>query len=103
MTPYQDLDRVVRFVRRHLRNDLLSLDEDTELARDLGLDGEDAEEFLVAFQREFGVAIDDFPFDEYFGPEATFSWYDIQVLLGLRKLKILRLRDLVDAIERGRL
>jgi hypothetical protein len=61
-------DRVSHFVAslNRTREPICST---TELARDLGLDGDDAEEFMLKFQAEFQVDLSDFRFDRHFGPE----------------------------------
>lgn len=53
--------------------DQTSITLDTRLGRDLGMDGDDAYEFLTTYHQEFGVDLTDFPYDDYFGPEAGFE------------------------------
>lgn len=42
---------------------------ETSLERDLNITGDDADEFLLAFGREFNVNVSQFPIGEYFGDE----------------------------------
>ena len=70
-------DRVMRFTVQHLgvrkgRN----LTAETRLAQDLGMDGEDAVEFFDAFQRDFGVDLEDLHihWEQHFDPEGGFSF-----------------------------
>lgn len=41
----------------------------TRLQQDLGLTGDEAEEFLLAFGKRYNVNLEDFKFGEYFAPE----------------------------------
>jgi acyl carrier protein len=69
-------ERVMRFTERHwpVRKGR-SLTADTRLAQDLGVDGEDAVEFFDAFQKEFGIDLEDLHihWDQHFSPEGTLS------------------------------
>lgn len=51
------------------------LTTDTQLAHDLGMDGEDAVEFFDEFHRDFGVDLEDLHmhWDQHFSPEGTLS------------------------------
>jgi uncharacterized protein DUF1493 len=46
---------------------------DTDLARDLGVDGDDARELLLRFGGDFNVNLVNLQFDRHFGPEAGFN------------------------------
>jgi len=53
----------------------------TDIARDLGLDGDDAREFMLAFQRQFDVDLSDFAFDRHFGSEGfTLTGFVLRLL-----------------------
>ena len=57
------------------------LNAETELGRDLGLDGMDAYEFLGAFGQEFNVDMSSFGFDKHFGPEGIdLTWLHRKLL-----------------------
>ncbi|MGY3450001.1 DUF1493 family protein [Bradyrhizobium sp. USDA 4353] len=58
--------RVLRFVAQQTGAQV-ELFEQTDIA--LGVDGYDAEEFMIAFQRAFEVDLSGFKFDRHFGPE----------------------------------
>jgi acyl carrier protein len=46
----------------------------TTVNHDIGVDGQDAIDLLLAVQDEFKLAdVDDFEFDRFFGPEAGFN------------------------------
>jgi Protein of unknown function (DUF1493) len=45
------------------------LTRQTNLVNDLGLDGDDADEFMAAYTKHFNVEAGDFQYSDYFGPE----------------------------------
>jgi hypothetical protein len=81
-----------------------SINVNTRIWRDLGVDGNDAVELLYAFSQKFNVNIDQFPFGDYFGPEAGFNpiaslWH---AFFGKKfKFKELTVSDLVKAAKNG--
>jgi hypothetical protein len=80
------------------------IDANTKIGRDLGVDGDDAEELLQAFSKKFNVNINQFPFRDYFGPETAFNpvFFLWHIFFG-KKLKELTVNDLVKAAENGTL
>ena len=78
------------------------LGPDTRLAEDVGMDGDDAGEFLDAFRDEFGVDMAGFDFDLYFGGEGFFPpLYLYWLLFDRRKLRSIpvTLADLAASAE----
>lgn len=78
----------------------------TELGKELGIDGDDAVEFFEKFSEEFQVDLSTFQFDKYFGPEASFDpvlWL-VSILSGtpIRKLEPVSIQDLVSAAKAKR-
>ena len=65
------LAKVRALLAKKCRCDSGLITEDTRLLQDLELDGDDAEEFIDTFSREFGVDMSSFCFEEYFGPEVS--------------------------------
>ena len=61
-------DRIVEFVRSETRT-RKQLSANTDVAKDLGVDGDDARDFMLRFQREFDVDLSHFNFDQHFGGE----------------------------------
>jgi hypothetical protein len=47
---------------------------DATLLGDVGLDGDDANEFLAQFANRFEVDMNGFSFSEHFGPEGIYPW-----------------------------
>jgi acyl carrier protein len=78
----------------------------TELGRDIGMDGDEAEEFMKAFQAAFDVDMQDFEFSRHFGPEAPFSliWYVFMLVFHRHSLKFepIAVSDLVRAAREKR-
>ncbi len=64
------MDQVIRFVAAAAERCSADLHPQTRLLHDLGLDADDAEEFLGAFAHVFSVDMTGFPFQHYFGREA---------------------------------
>ena len=52
---------------------LSRLSPQTDLARDLGVDGDDASDLLLRLGEEFGINLENVRFDRHFGPEAGFN------------------------------
>lgn len=69
----------------------------TAIEDDLGVTGDDGEELIINFSRQFNVNIDDFLFTRYFYPEPSF-WRKMP-----EKIEILTAGHLLRAIEAGRL
>ena len=98
--------KVRAFVAQHWKVKREKLSETTRLAQDLGLDGDDAAEFMEKFSETFNVDLTSFDFSRYFGPEAGFNpFYSLYLLLFNRK-KLrqdpLTLRDLAEAVRNNR-
>lgn len=75
---------------------------DSRLFHDLGIDGDDAEELLVAFGERFNLPINDFPFAQYFGSEVGAGWrHLLMAFLGFRqnRFKPLTIQQLADWAE----
>ena len=80
---------------------------ETRVNDDLGVDGDDGEDFLNAFCDRFGVDPNLFPPDKYFGPEAGANPLSVLVCLTRRVttgswsgLSPLTVGDLVKAVDR---
>ena len=98
-------EAVRAFVSERLFMEIERLTKDMDLVQ-LGLDGNDALEFMEAFRDKFGVDMSEFKFSEHFGPEAGLNpFYYIYCLLfardKLRKLPI-TLDDLAEAAKNKR-
>ncbi len=64
----ETINRVTIFISKYAADgDRLS--EETQLVSDLGIDGDDAFEFIEAFAEEFSIKSGDFDFHRYFSPE----------------------------------
>ncbi|WP_409998028.1 MULTISPECIES: DUF1493 family protein [unclassified Bradyrhizobium] len=94
-------NRILSFVVRET-NTRRSLTEQTDIARDLGVDGDDAVEFLQRFQSEFGVDMSGFRFDQYFGGEGFSLIGFLRGLSSAARKKPLTIKMLCDVVARGR-
>lgn len=106
---------VIDFVSQYLS---LSKDEatpDTSLRHDLGVDGDDAVEFLQAFSIKFNVDISSIQIEKHFGPERgpgpLFLLYPVMLLLKWlfdwnpkvhNSFIPIKIKDLVDFVSHGR-
>jgi len=64
------LEGVKSFVAEFWREPVDRLSAETSVNDDLGMDGDDGVEFMLAFGERFAVDLTAFPLDKYFGPEA---------------------------------
>lgn len=81
------------------------LNPGTTLSSDLGIDGDDAQELMLAYSKEFEVDMSGFDITNHFGPEASFNpFYYLYLLLFKRdrlNLEPITLGDLADSVEQG--
>jgi len=78
------------------------LSRSTELAYDLGLDGCDAEKFMLSFQDRFNVDLSHFNFDLHFGGEGLRLIGFIKTILGREKKLPLTVEMLYAAAKEHR-
>lgn len=63
-------NELVEFVRRQTSiSPEFPISRHTNIVADIGLDGDDADEFMAAYAKTFSVDAGDFQFSSYFGPE----------------------------------
>ena len=92
------LEKLNIFIQNYWGVDKSKLSFDTLIEDDLGISGDDAYEFIVAFKNNFNIDIDSFVFTDYFESEPS--------LLSCFKpapIKRLSIKMLYDAIEEGKL
>jgi acyl carrier protein len=96
--------RVKKFTSKNAAVTDNEITENTELENDLGVSGDDAYEFIVAFGKEFNVNISNFMAAEYFSPEGDpILPAFIRMLTGKKspQRKILTIKHLAKAVEIG--
>lgn len=84
----------------------VDLDRSTSLEKEIGLTGDDAIEFILAFGKEFNVDVSHFMAEEYFEPEGDkILPAIIRFFTGKKKVKNkeLFLGDLERAVNAGKL
>ena len=62
---------IVDFVAQEIGAPARCIHPQTTVNHELGLDGQDAAEFMEEFGERYSVDLGQFPFDRYFGPEAA--------------------------------
>ena len=102
------LNEVIAFVGEYWHEPKGRLFAETSINNDLGMDGDDGLELMEAFSRRFVVDLGTFPYDNYFGDEASATPISIIVFTVRRlmagkspKLSPLTLRQLTLAVENG--
>jgi uncharacterized protein DUF1493 len=104
-------DRIVAFVSEHRSVHPERLTPETTLFGDLGTDGDDGDELLEDFAREFSVDMSGCDPSRYFGSEGLPPWFPIyRIILAFRegspeqkaRLQSIRIADLVRSAELGR-
>jgi hypothetical protein len=107
----ETLSRVVAFTAAQARVKPANLGAVTTLGGDLGMDGDDASEYMQAFSKEFLVDLSGFEFGRYFGPELPLTPFGcLGILLShlpghawtRTHLEEISLSDLAEAVERGK-
>lgn len=77
------------------------------LFHDLGVDGDDAVDFLNEFSGYFNVSLNKFNFNEYFGAESSPTpWGLVSELItksNFLKTRRLEIKDLIQAVKSGEL
>ena len=77
---------------------------DHSLSNDLGIYGDDASDLIIDFSKKFKVDISSFNFDEYFEGEGDMiSKFFVGLFSKKKNKKDLKIKDLKNAIESGRL
>ena len=96
-------EKVRALLAEHNHININKLSEQAELLK-LGIDGDEAAEFMEVFRDTFSVDMSEFEFDKHFGPEAAFNpiVYIFWLLFDRDKLKSIpiTLRDLTEAAEK---
>lgn len=97
------IEKIKAFVAENLVVKKEKLTAGTRLLEDIGIDGDDAAEFIEVFSKKFDIDMTDFVFSEYFGPEAAFNpiIYLYWFLFNRKKLQhtTITLSDLVEAVQ----
>ncbi|MFW2476864.1 MAG: DUF1493 family protein [Sediminibacterium sp.] len=62
-------DALIDFIRKQIREFKMSIDKSTQIEKDLGVTGEEAEELIHEFSKSFNVDISNFMFSKYFNDE----------------------------------
>jgi acyl carrier protein len=118
MTNTEISQQVIQFISNQLSVKPEKIFPETSLNIDLGVDGDDASEFLEEFSKKFKVDLSDLKYEKHFGPEAGANpitiliWLTLFVLGRILNRKIeynpgfslipITIQDLVDSANAGR-
>jgi hypothetical protein len=98
---------IKEFIASDLSIPLDKLVDHASLFHDLGVDGDDARDFLREFSCRFQVDMSQFVFSAHFGPEGAFNPVafvcELLTKSRFKKFRRLEVRDLVQAAASGRL
>ena len=96
--------QIIQFVKEERWDDEYT--PETDLVKDLKLNGDDAYEFIYLFSKKFNVSITVFKFEEYFYPEGDHILLKLLNLILKQKKKVkkkITLRDLERSVKEGKL
>ncbi len=99
-------EKLKRFIIKERWEYDFTLTRETTIEEGLGITGDDSDEFLIAFGREFNVDVSQFPIGDYFGDEGDpILPAIIRMFTGKKKrqTKELTIRHLEKAVIAGRL
>lgn len=75
-------EKIKQFIVNQVGEECLPITRETELRKHLKLDGDDADEFLIAFGKTFSVDISQFPIGDYFNSEGNVLWFALVEWVG---------------------
>lgn len=87
---------LVAFIHSQSRGLDIPITMETSMENDLGITGDDGEDFIVEFSKKYSVDISNFYFTKYFYPEPS-------MIPMPKEIKILTVGHLMKAIEERRL
>lgn len=100
-----DPDKVISFLSQQLSIPMHKLNENYCLSYDLGVVGDDAVELIEEYSKKFNVDISEFTIEEYFLSEEIFT--SLGILNGIaekeKEMQHLKVQDLIEAVETGKL
>jgi acyl carrier protein len=98
------VNQIIEFIEENQGRDRKTITIDTRLEKDLGITGDDATEFLIAFGKKFNVDVSNFMAADYFGDEGfdIIAWI-LNFFPGGKERKSLTVAHLEKAVIAGRL
>lgn len=96
-------EKIKQFAAKQASISNKNLNRQTRVEQDLGVTGDDAIEFIIAFGKEFNVDISRFKFENHFRPEGIDVIGIIGTLFGKKKItkRHLTLGNLEEAVIVG--
>ena len=106
MSEQQFEEEIIQFVKSCVGEET-TLTQDTRIIEDLGIDGDDAGEFMTAFAEKFQIEWNEFQWHDYFDSEwwLSITGKPFKKMLGWKyhAKKDLTIRDLIHAAEQRKL
>jgi hypothetical protein len=96
-------EEIVQFIFDSRGKYRKKIKSESELEIDLKITGDDAFEFIENFSKKFKVDISRFPIEKYFASESSIDIYLLLFLKRKSKRKLIKIKDLVNAVEIGEL
>ena len=107
MSDEELLDAIKEFTQEQAGKDPKDIKENSFLEKDLGIYGDDAIEYILAFGKRFNVEVSNFMAADYFSGEGYSLRSIFKALIGKQteeqKQKELSIEHLIKAIKAGRL
>ena len=108
LTVMDKKEQVISFVKDKLWEPKGGLTLESRLFHDLGVDGDDGVDFLIAYCEKFDVPVTDIQFNMHFGSEAgatpfTFiRWIIDKDFRKGKKMMPIRIKDLIEGADKKR-
>jgi len=104
----QIYNQILEILPKSFWKDKSVINKNTELEEDLGITGDDADEFLYDYSKKFNVDMSDFVINDYFLAEGEDPFQIVSSWLLGKKIKKngrkrLTLGHLEDAVKKGKL
>ena len=99
-------DKIKKFILDNFAVYENKVNEEASLEKDLGIYGDEACDFLVAFGKEFHVDVSKFMAADYFSPEGDKIFPAVtRFFFGIKKKKLkgFKIKHLIKAVEAGKL
>ncbi|MBW1657933.1 DUF1493 family protein [Flavobacterium quisquiliarum] len=95
--------KLYQFLKEETGKTITDTSPNWKIEKDLGIYGDEAEEFITRFSNKFNVDISDFDFVAYFNSETDVISLLISRLFYKKEKKELTINDLREAIKKGKL
>jgi hypothetical protein len=95
-------EEVICFTKEFSGEEKVNYNENTDIEKNVGITGDDAWDYLVAFGKKFNVDVSKFDFDDHFDMEGAY-FFGVEMTNINRNKKPITIGVLVDAIISGKI